>query len=696
MFGNTFESPVGEDFSSVSPINTAPFEYAALYVIAAEDNTVVTLPSGSTVTLAMGATTVISNVKRGQKVTSNKPVLADLVTGDRSSTYELRWFSLLDTDMWDTNYLAPVGDTVAETRLVLYNPSSSSISVTATGLNGATKTYTVQSRSNAGTDVIPSGSALALTSSSKFIALSIHDTTSSGSGQIYDWGYPVMATSWITSSLLVGLGYGCTGNVCPSGSIERSVVWVTPVEDAWVQVDYNNDGVIDNSTFCKALSSTIFRDPRDKDLSGARFFGTKTNSLTGTPVKITGAWGQNAAFSGSGDMSAMDLGTVIVPFKDIRVTKSVLLIDDEDKNGAISPGDTLEYTIQVQNVGPGLDIAVGGYTVLDNNMPAGVSYIPGTFKASDGSTGVMAIEDDTSGGTPFPLDGAGFVSKAVLRRRGGTHDYKFQVNVLDTATSPLVNSGVLKVTGMSDLPFSVSSTLIPKTIWSAPPLPPASTGSCMNDVFKYYGRSGTLSCTKKEMSLDEISATAPAQCVVGKPVKLSLSGLIRLTGTTKMDAHWFVARDGGDALTGKCAVGFFDKKYELATTVTESKTSKIEKGGCSWSGNTKTTVAPPVTDTDECGDVVLGDTAGGVLSYKIIVDTEVMCKDTDKDGKLDVSICFGWKDTSTDTVCKITDKLNANLVPEIFPGSSSSCFCATVDVPNVVVLDPGTKVFPCT
>jgi uncharacterized repeat protein (TIGR01451 family) len=696
MYGKNFVAPIGENYASVSPITTSPFTYVAMYITAGEDNTVVTLPSGSTVTLAMGATTVISNVQRGQKVSTNKPVVAALATGDRGSTYELRWYSLLDNDMWDTNYLAPVGDTIAETRIVLYNPGTSPITVTCTGLSGVAKAYTVAAGSNTATDIVPSGSALSLVSTSKFIAFSVHDTTASGAGQIYDWGYPVMATSWMTSSLLVGLGYGCTGNVCPSGTIERSVVWVTPTEDAWVQVDYNNDGVIDNSTFCKALSSTIFRDPKDKDMSGTRFFGTKTNSLTGTPVKITGAWGQNAAFSGSGDAYALDLGTVILPFKDLRVTKSVSIIDDADKNSAISPGDTLEYTIQVQNVGPGLDIALGGYTVLDNGLPAGVSYIPGTFKASDATIGAMSVADDLSGGTPFPLDGTGFVSLAVLRRRGGTHDYKFQVTVLDSASNPLVNTGVLKVTGQTDIPFSVSSPLIPKTVWSAPPLPPVASGSCMNDVYKYYTRPGTLSCTTKQVSLDSVAASAPAQCVVGKPIKLSLTGVMRLTGATKMDPHWFVARDGGDALTGKCAVGFFDKKYELATTVTESTTSKIEKGGCSWSGSTKTTVALPVTDTDECGDIVLGDTTGGVLTYNVLVDTEVTCKDTNKDGKLEVSICFGWKDTSTDTICKVTDKCNSGLVPEIYPGAATTCFCASYDIPNVVVLDPGTKVFPCT
>jgi uncharacterized repeat protein (TIGR01451 family) len=436
------------------------------------------------------------------------------------------------------------------------------------------------------------------------------------------------------------------------------------------------------------LSSAFYLD-KDDDMSGARFFATETNSISGVPVNIAGAWGQNADLSFSGDRDALDMGTLVLPLQNIRVTKSAKLVDDADKNGKVSPGDKLEYTIQVQNVGPGTDIVAGGYTLLDDQMPSGVTYIAGTFTAVSAQTGVMWTEDDKTG-TPFPLDGTGFASKAELVRRGGTHDYKFQVLINSGADklSPLVNRGVLKMPSRPDLPFSVSTPVEPQLIWNPPP-PAPPTGSCMQDVYKYYGRPGNLACTAKQVWLEEVQASQVSQCIAGKPFKLSLNALIRFNGYTKYDAHWYIARDGGDALTGKCAPGMLDKKYESATAITQSKALNLEAGKVTWTGAN-------AIDTDECGDVTLAETTGGVMSYNILLDTEVMCKDTDKNGKLDISICFGWKESATDTVCKVTDKLNAGLVPELYPGATSSCFCAQYQIPNVVVADPGGKTYPCT
>jgi uncharacterized repeat protein (TIGR01451 family) len=386
----------------------------------------------------------------------------------------------------------------------------------------------------------------------------------------------------------------------------------------------------------------------------------------------------------------MDLGTVVLPFQDIRVTKSARLFDDADANNAVSPGDILEYTIQVQNVGPGLDIAAGGYTLIDDRLPAQVSYIEGTIRARDSSTGGMSILDDSTG-TKFPLDGTGFVSRGVLLRRGGTHDYTFQVRVLDTAVaaSPLVNSGVLRMSGMADLPFSVSTPIVPKLLWiPTPPLPPTPTGSCMGDTYRYYGRTGTLSCTARQVFLERVSASAAAQCVAGRPFRLSLTADVRFNGATKYDPHWFIAKDGGDALTGNCSAGMLDSQYQSAAIITAGSGLNLEKGRVTWTGTN-------AIDTDECGDVTLSDTVGGILTYNILLDTEVMCKDSDRNGKLDISVCFGWKEQATDSVCRVAQKLAAGQIPELFPGSPTTCFCANYEIPNVVVLDPGTRTYPC-
>ena len=61
-------------------------------------------------------------VNRGDTLTSDKIIQVDYIAGDVDSHYELRWYSLLDTSKWSTEYISPVGDSYAKTKVLLYNP----------------------------------------------------------------------------------------------------------------------------------------------------------------------------------------------------------------------------------------------------------------------------------------------------------------------------------------------------------------------------------------------------------------------------------------------------------------------------------------------------------------------------------------------------------------------------------------------
>jgi hypothetical protein len=125
----------------------------------------------------------------------------------------------------------------------------------------------------------------------------------------------------------------------------RSVVYVSPTAKADVYVDYNNDGDVDKIYQDKLfLSSTIITDNSDKDMSGARIWATQPNTgAEGPAVDIAAAWGQDPKRSGSGDNSALDLGTVVLPFTGFQAKKIATLIDDRDNDGLVSPGDKLRY-----------------------------------------------------------------------------------------------------------------------------------------------------------------------------------------------------------------------------------------------------------------------------------------------------------------------------------------------------------------
>jgi uncharacterized repeat protein (TIGR01451 family) len=460
VWGTSFEAPVGRDAQST----TSAFQYTGLYIMASEDNTKVTIPgSFDPIILNQGQSKHLS-VFQGDIITSDKKVQVDLLTGDIGSTYELRWYSLLPVDDWSDEYISPMGDTIGETKVVLYNPSTSSIDVKVMTLDW-TETYNIEGKSSVFTRFIATGSGAKFTQENgkNFFALSMTDTN--GNGEIFDWGFPVLPTRDLTSQVLIGWGFGCTGNSCGTESFNngetRSVVWVTPVEQADIYVDYNNDGTVDK--MYKAvdfLQSQIVHDEGDKDMSGAIIFATKPNTgPEGPSVNVAAAWGQDPARSGSNDESALDLGTVVVPFTTFQANKIAELVDDNDNSGSISPGDTIKYTILISNVGQ-VDVPVGGLIVKDT-LDADVTYVSNSMKYSVLASGEEVSVSDSPSGTKFPLDGDGISNKFKFARRGGTHEISFLV-VIDYDISAdkkrIINTGAVSF-GFVNVPFTLETPL---------------------------------------------------------------------------------------------------------------------------------------------------------------------------------------------------------------------------------------------
>jgi uncharacterized repeat protein (TIGR01451 family) len=457
LWGKSFKAPVGED----TVFETDGFQYSALYVMAGMDDTKVYIKDSSTpITLEMGESIHVM-VNQGDTVTSDKDVQVDFLTGDRSSTYELRWYSLRSTEDWSDKYLSPVGDTKGETKLVLYNPHEFSIDVKIT-VNDGDSTENISGGGHFVSKFIKTGSAALLEeiNGNKFIVLSVTDTV--GSGVLFDWGFPVVAVRDLTPQVLIGLGFGCTNNQCLKEKynkrLTRSVVWVAPIEDATIYVDYQNDGIVDDIIEVDYLNSKVIHDLADKDMSGAVIFATTRGSgPTGPPVNFAAAWGQDPDRSGNSDESALDLGTQVVPFSSFQASKIVSLVDDNDNDGAISPGDKIRYTIIASNVGQ-QDIPTGSVTIRDTLDPD-VSYVADSMIYDVPETG----ESIPISGSSFPLAGNGLPSQFLFHKRGGTHEISFEV-IIDSADSMLVgkntiyNEGTVTF-GAADVPFQLEFTM---------------------------------------------------------------------------------------------------------------------------------------------------------------------------------------------------------------------------------------------
>jgi hypothetical protein len=90
----------------------------------------------------------------------------------------------------------------------------------------------------------------------------------------------------LTSLVLVGLEKGCTTGTCIDKDIkfnaaERSVVWVTPMSETKIFVDYDGDGIVDDVFDVGALESLRLVDTKsnDFDMSGAIIASSTTTKV---------------------------------------------------------------------------------------------------------------------------------------------------------------------------------------------------------------------------------------------------------------------------------------------------------------------------------------------------------------------------------------------------------------------------------
>jgi uncharacterized repeat protein (TIGR01451 family) len=468
-WGTQFVVPVGEDTPGIS--GTQGFEYTALYVMAGQDNTEIFLDTGggpvSQGVIDQGENLVL-RVDQGDVVTSSSPVQADIVAGDIGSNYEIRWYSLAPREDWSNDYYTPVGDGVESgngndgpTRVWLYNPNDSAITVTFERLVSGTltsSTITVNAGTTALSPEIPdnSGGHFFTSGGEDFFALTQTDSTggTDNSGRTFDWGHPLIPANQLTSQALVGWGYGNTQNNPNFNSY--SVVWVTPVADADIFVDFDGDGVVDQ-TFdnISALQGIKIIDPTDQDMTGALIYATDTTGNLANPVDIAVAWGQDPARTGTDGTSqsqSLDLGTVIPALPILEAGKISQLDTDADGDGEISPGDTLLYSINIVNIGQ-VDLPAGSFNVLDFFSPVfdDATYVlNSTQYDSDGNgTPDSAIPD--SGTTAFPLDENGFTNTVALPK-GGNQIITFKVVIddfedLTPGTTSIINQGILRPPG---------------------------------------------------------------------------------------------------------------------------------------------------------------------------------------------------------------------------------------------------------
>ena len=437
-------------------------------------------------------------VNVGARIQSDNPVQVHMFTGDIGSNYESRDTALLPVNLWSNSYYAPVstaqgstGD--ARTRVWLYNPSSSSITVkyqtrNASGLTAPTD-ITVAANSYASQLLTEGFGARFYTEGAtppNFYAFSTTDSNSStinGSGgysnnQAWDWSHSLIPESFLTSQVLIGLGIGRDPTSSTNLNENGNPIWITTVgngnTDAVVYVDFDADPTTGSLTDPNGnrydVAYTL------KELQQQKIFdadGNQSGTLIYTldpGVKISAAWGQDPLAASAG-APGLDVGTGIPPMPEFSVGKNGQLVVDNDGDGFISPGDVIEYKITVNNTSRA---PVANIRLFDD-MPVNTTYVAGsTFFVN--ANGVSTLVSDAGSGTPFVLDEEGYLlNNGTALSIGESYSITFRVLIdsfgdLTPGTTQIVNSGTATSPITSrPLPFSNTKFLygsIGDRLWS--------------------------------------------------------------------------------------------------------------------------------------------------------------------------------------------------------------------------------------
>jgi uncharacterized repeat protein (TIGR01451 family) len=201
-----------------------------------------------------------------------------------------------------------------------------------------------------------------------------------------------------------------------------------------------------------------------KTMTGARIF-----TVDGTT--FAAAWGEDPSVAGTGS-PYMDAGTGIIPFPQPTMTKTSTLVVDQNGDGKPGWGDTLEYTVHMQNQGM---LVLGNVLVLDA-LPNTVTYVTNSTTLNG-----VSVTDNLvpPAATAFPLDESGLVLPQI--QAGGYTDVKYRVVINAGATS--VSNAVMGSAG--DQPVTSSESVI-----VAGPVTLAFTDASGNPVSSYVTNSG--------------------------------------------------------------------------------------------------------------------------------------------------------------------------------------------------------------
>jgi uncharacterized repeat protein (TIGR01451 family) len=389
-------------------------------------------------------------IRSGATVDSSLPVQVQVRAGNCRAPYSGRSYSLVPVERWTNDYWSPVSsfyhgangctvnylppqtpgpgvDLSADADIYIFNPGTAALPVnyegpggvgTITVPPGTTSSY-LKLRFPAGTSTsnsIPRSNTqgVHLSAAGPFSAVTAVDSTSLGNnGADFDWSYTLVPAKDLSSRVVLSWAPGSNGAPpAPQQLVSGSTAYVQATQNGTrVFADLNHDGTADNfdtdgNGVLQAASAYGYNeltsnqgillnrgqmvrvsDPTDHDMTGAIIFSQ------GNQFPLAVVWGEDACIAGPRD-PFLDLGYTVLPLPVPEISKSSRLLIDADRSGDISPGDTLEYNIQITNNGVG---PIDQPVLLDTLPYTFTDYLIGTITSTPAPLAGGFTYDDGSG-----------------------------------------------------------------------------------------------------------------------------------------------------------------------------------------------------------------------------------------------------------------------------------------------------------
>lgn len=479
-WGSNYLLPVGEASGALLDY----FQYTGVSVMAASDNTTVyidrdnngtaemtcTLNQGETclwddksdATGPMGVNNVLGNgLLVGSRIYTpdGKKIQVSVLTGDVCAGYETRSYTLHPTSAWSNQYYAPVSSSTSPrtigsssntmpTVVRLYNPGPGSITVNWTFGTGATGSQTIAANSTHDVTMVNDTGAR-FYSTGNFYAVGTVDanTGTDDNGSAADWGYTLVPVTSMSQHLIVGWAPGADPNI-PGTTEDSAPIWLTGGHTAnpasttpfTVCIDEGGDGggTLDPNTgryYDRSISVTPF----DQELvydTRTGYYGETGMQLwvcDGSDAVITAAWGSDPDTISTFSKPTMDMGFTIRNLPSWTIAKGASLLNDANGNGLYDEGETVRFTITINN--QGTNIPANTLNVTDN-LPAGLTYVlNSTWVVYHDATPNLNLTD----GVNTPLDTGGYTYTKMLPATENFQVY-FDVTIdFGTSSSTLCN-----------------------------------------------------------------------------------------------------------------------------------------------------------------------------------------------------------------------------------------------------------------